>query len=102
MINMWYLQRMEQIIPPYPESLHLQNVVDKIETELKKEGKEIPPTLDAIIRNVYNQNCEGYSDFEKKRVRGAKAIFKSKNKGDGHWSKHPDYKPVEPLSLDDF
>ena len=50
MINMWYLQRMEQIIPPYPESLHLQNVVDKIETELKKEGKEIPPTLDAIIR----------------------------------------------------
>ena len=96
-----YLSRMIQIIPKYPQSIHLQNVVEKIETELKKDGKEIPRTLDAIIRGVYNDNCEGYSAF-KKRPPDTKPIFKSKNPGGGYWSKHPDYKKPEPYSLDDF
>ena len=94
-----YLPRMIRIIPKYPLSIHLQKVVDKIESELKKDGKEIPRTLDAIIRNVYNGNCEGYSTFEN-RPQGTKPIFKSKERG--YWSVHPDHKPVVPLSLDDF
>ena len=102
MINKWYLQRMINIIPKYPDSIHQQQVFEKIETELKKDGKEIPRTLDAIIRGVYNENCEGYSAFRKKKEADTQPIFKSKNIGSGFWSVHPDYKPVEPLSLDDF
>lgn len=97
----YYLSRMRQIIPKYPQSIHVQKVVDKIESELKKDGKEIPRTLDATIRSVYNQNCEGYSAF-KKRPPGTEPIFKSKNPGGGNWSVHPDYKELEPYSLDDF
>ena len=96
-----YLPRMIQIIPTYPKNIHLQKVITIITNELRKEGKTIPRTIDAIIRNIYNSNCEGYSAF-KRRPDDTKPIFKSANPGGGHWSKHPDYTRPEPFSLDDF
>ena len=103
MINKWYLHRMIDLIPRYPEEIHQERVFQKIRAELRKEGKEIPRTLDDIIRGVYNENCEGYSAFRKRKERepGIQPVFETKNIGSGFWSKHPDH-IVKMLSLDDF
>ena len=104
MINKWYLHRMIDIIPTYPEDIHREQVFKKIHAELREEGEEdIPRTLDNIIQRVYNANCEGYSTFKKSKEQdpSIQPIFKSKNPGSGFWSKHPDY-IHKMLSLDDF
>ena len=93
-----YQLRMIRIIPKYPQSIHRSKVFEKIYTELREEGIEIPAKLEETIQSAYNQYCEGYSAF-RKMPPGTKALFKSKNKKDGNWSVHPEYKM---FSLDDF
>ena len=94
---------MIDIIPTYPQDIHQSRVFQKIRVELREEGKEIPRTLDDIIRGVYNENCEGYSAFRKRKERepDIQPVFKTKNPRSGFWSKHPDY-IHKMLSLDDF
>ena len=103
MINKWYLHRMIDIIPTYPQDIHQERVFQKIGAQLREEGKEIPRTLDNTVRGVYNANCEGYKVFEKRRDQDPciQPIFKTKNPRSGFWSKHPDY-IHKMLSLDDF
>ena len=101
MINMWYLERMERIIPTFPGSIPREDVINQIVAELRKEGIEIPETPGETIQSVYNQNCEGHSAF-RKRPPGTKPYFTSKGGLRGHWSVHPDHKPIKPLELSDF
>ena len=101
MINMWYLERLERIIPTYPGSRPREDVIKQIVAELRKEGKEIPETPGETVQSVYSQNCEGHRAFEN-RPDGAKPYFTSKGGLRGHWSVHPDHKPIKPLELSDF
>ena len=96
-----YLKRMERIIPTYPLSIPREDVIKQIVAELRKEGKEIPETPGETIQSVYNQNCEGYSAF-RKRPLVTKPYFTSKGSLKGHWSVHPDHKPIKPFELSDF
>ena len=92
---------MEKVIPIYPKSIHRMDVIKQITADLRKEGHEIPKEIEDTIQGIYNQNCEGYSKFEEKPP-GTEPVFKSKNKGGGYWSVHPDHEPVVPFDLDDF
>ena len=92
---------MKRIIPTYPGSVPREDVIKQIVAELKKEGKEIPETPGETIQSVYNHNCEGYSAYEK-RPQPKKPVFTSKSSLRGHWSVHPDHRPIVPFSLDDF
>ena len=97
MNNKGYLSKMIQIIPKFPASIHRSEVVKGVEAELRSQGRKIPENLEKSIQSAYSQNCEGYSAF-KKKLSSTSPLFKSKNKSDGKWSVHPDYKMP---SLDD-
>ena len=103
MLSKDYLLKLIDVLPKYPQKMHRYAVFRKMEKEFCVEGLDIPNKFEQTVQNIYNSHCEGYAEFEKIRTRsGAKPYFKSKEKHSGYWSLHPDYVPLEPLSLDDF
>lgn len=102
-MDKWYLERLTRILPKYPKQLHRRIVVTKIRNELLAEGRDVPDQLEETIQNVYNSHCEGYSAFEKSRAEhGRKPRFRSRTKGSGYWSLHPDFVPLKAFELDEF
>ena len=85
-----YVEDLIRVLLPHKGGLTRGMVLHILEKNRRDVGLPIPPKFENAVQRAFNQNCLGYSGFDKRNLSDVEAPFYAPGgKGSGVWAVNP-------------